>query len=151
MKVCIEEQTVSGCVHHEYEIGSEQMFDTLPNECDKTTQVFGAGKEKKEVANIKFRAESTITNHVQNAFRTLGINNGREYSIMLAFKIVEKLLGNVKITMDFSSPTMRTAIACFLLCLFFVDMHLEQQDMRRSRRTAKTEQVYRARTRRIET
>lgn len=133
MKVCIDEQTASGFIHHEYEIGSECLFEPLTNECDKTIQIYGVGKEKKEVANIKYRAESTVVNHIQNAFKKLGINNGREYSIMLAFKIVEKLLGNVKITMGFS-PIARSVIACCLLCVFSLSLYHEQGEMRRSRR-----------------
>lgn len=123
----------------------ERVLTELTPECEYTAQMYAAGYEKKEIASMKCRAVSTINNQLQEAFKILHVRNGRE----LAIKLAERLSG-IKIKLDFS-PAMRTVVACFLLCLFFVDMHLEQQDMRRARRTAKTEQVYRIRTRRLET
>ena len=120
----------------------ERVLTELTRECEVTAQMYAAGYEKKEIASLKCRAVSTINNQLQEAFKLLHVRNGRE----LAIKLAERLAG-VKISIDFPSA-MRTAVACFLLCLFFVDMQSEQQDMRRSRRTARTERVYRTRARR---
>ncbi|MEG1402885.1 MULTISPECIES: response regulator transcription factor [Bacteroides] len=123
----------------------ERVLTELTHECEITAQMYAAGYEKKEIASLKCRAVSTINNQLQEAFKILNVRNGRE----LAMKLAERLSG-IKIQLDFS-PTLRVAVSCFLLCLFLVDMQFEQQDMRRTRRTAKSERVYRTRTRRLET
>lgn len=123
----------------------ERVLTELTHECEITAQMYAAGYEKKEIASLKCRAVSTINNQLQEAFKILNVRNGRE----LAMKLAERLSG-IKIQLDFS-PALRVAVSCFLLCLFLVDMQFEQQDMRRTRRTAKSERVYRTRTRRLET
>lgn len=123
----------------------ERVLTELTPECEITAQMYISGMEKEVIAEVKCRAFSTINNQLQKAFKALNVKNGRE----LCKKFYERVSG-VEFTFDFP-PAMRVAVTCFLLCLFFVDMHLEQQDMRRMRRTAKTEQVYRIRGRRLET
>ncbi len=123
----------------------ERVLTELTHECEITAQMYAAGYEKKEIASLKCRAVSTINNQLQEAFKILNVRNGRE----LAMKLAERLSG-IKIQLDFS-PALRVAVSCFLLCLFLVDMQFEQQDMRRTRKTAKSERVYRTRTRRLET
>lgn len=123
----------------------ERVLTELTPECEYTAQMYAAGYEKKEIASMKCRAVSTINNQLQTAFEILHVRNGRE----LAKKLYERMSG-VSFTMDFS-PALRATFACCLLCLFFVDMHLEQQDMRRARRAARAETVYQTRIRRLET
>lgn len=123
----------------------ERVLTELTPECEYTAQMYAAGYEKKEFASLKCRAVSTINNQLQTAFEILHVRNGRE----LAIKLAERLSG-VKINLDFS-PVLRSVVAGCLLCIFFVDMRYEQQEMRRSRRTARTETIYRIRGRRAET
>lgn len=123
----------------------ERVLTELTPECEYTAQMYAAGYEKKEIASLKCRAISTINNQLQTAFEILHVRNGRE----LAIKLAERLSG-IKLNLDFS-PALRTVVSCCLLCIFFVDMHYEQQDMRRSLRTERTEIIYRIRGRRAET
>lgn len=61
--------------------------------------------EKKEIAMIKCKAVSIISNQLQTAFIVLGVQNGRE----LAIKLAERLSG-IHLTFDFSP-----AMCCNLL------------------------------------
>ena len=131
---------------HEFVLGSEVLFPELRDECDKSVQYFCSGDEKKEVADRKIKAFSTISNQVQKAIEDTGVRNGRELAFKMAFKIIEKLLG-VKVTFDVC-PVVRASIACCLLCVFSLSLYHEQGDMRRSRRS-RVEQI--ERIRRLET
>lgn len=106
----------------------DRLFMELTPECEITARMYAQGYEKKEIANLKCRAVSTISNQLQKAFEVLGVRNGRELATML----YERLTG-VKLTMDFS-PLMRSAIAYCLLCVFSLSLLHEQGDMRRCRR-----------------
>nr|DAP46163.1 MAG TPA: hypothetical protein [Caudoviricetes sp.] len=145
-RIFIEQETSEGLVLHEFVLGSEVLFPELRDECDKSVQYFCSGDEKKEVADRKIKAFSTISNQVQKAIEDTGVRNGRELAFKMAFKIIEKLLG-VKVTFDVC-PVVRASIACCLLCVFSLSLYHEQGDMRRSRRS-RVEQI--ERIRRLET
>lgn len=132
-RIFIEEKTSGGLVIHEYSLGSAILYPELGGECDKSAQYFGSGDEKKEVANRKIKALSTVSNQIQRALEDTGVRNGRELAFKMAFKIVEKLL-NVKVTFDMH-PAVRASVACCLLCIFSLSLYHEQSDMRRARRT----------------
>ncbi len=93
-----------------------------------TARMYAQGYEKKEIANFKCRAVSTINNQLQKAFEILHVRNGRELATML----YERIAG-VRLTMDFS-PIVRVSVACCLLCIFSLSLYHEQGDMRRLRR-----------------
>lgn len=115
-----------------------RVFTELTPECDKTAQMFAAGLEKKEIANIKCRAISTIANQLQTAFETLHVRNGRE----LAIKLAERITG---VNMD---QVTRSIIAVSLLLLLAVDSHLKARRSRtRTGRRTRTETIARVRTR----
>lgn len=145
-RIFIEQETSEGLVLHEFVLGSEVLFPELRDECDKSVQYFCSGDEKKEVADRKIKAFSTISNQVQKAIEDTGVRNGRELAFKMAFKIIEKLLG-VKVTFDVC-PVVRASIACCLLCVFSLSLYHELGDMRRSRRS-RVEQI--ERIRRLET
>ena len=106
-----------------------RIFTELTPECEITARMYAQGYEKKEIANLKCRAVSTINNQLQKAFEILNVRNGRELATML----YERIAG-MKFTMDFS-PTIRSAVAFCLLCIFSFSLYHEQGDMRRGRRT----------------
>ena len=105
-----------------------RVFTELTPECEITAQMYAQGYEKKEIANLKCRAVSTINNQLQKAFEILHVRNGRELATML----YERIAG-VKFTMDFS-PVVRVSVACCLLCVFSLSLYHVQGDMRRLRR-----------------
>lgn len=107
----------------------KRVFNELTPECEITARMYAQGYEKKEIADLKCRAVSTINNQLQKAFEILHVRNGRELATML----YERIAG-VKLTMDFS-PTVRASVACCLLCVFSLSLYHEQGDMRRGRRT----------------
>lgn len=107
----------------------DRVFTELTPECEITARMYAQGYEKKEIANLKCRAVSTVNNQLQKAFDVLQVRNGRELATML----YERIAG-VKFTMDFS-PIARSAVACCFLCLFSFSLYHEQSDMRRARRT----------------
>lgn len=115
-----------------------RILTELTPECEITARMYAQGYEKKEIADLKCRAVSTINNQLQKAFEILHVRNGRELATML----YERLTG-MKFTMDFS-PAVRVSVACCLLCLFSLSLYHEQSDMRRLRRT-RVETVERAR------
>lgn len=119
-----------------------KIFTELTQECDITAQMYAAGYEKKEIANIKCRAVSTINNQLQTAFEILGVRNGRE----LAIKLAERVSG-IRLTFDFT-PAMRSAVTCCLLLILFIDNHFEMRRQRiRTRSNVNVELVARSRTR----
>lgn len=105
----------------------ERVFTELTPECEITARMYAQGYEKKEIANFKCRAVSTINNQLQKAFEILHVRNGRELATML----YERIAG-MKLTMDFSS-TVRMSVAYGLLCIFFLLLYHEQSEMRRGR------------------
>lgn len=105
----------------------ERVLTELTPECEITARMYAQGYEKKEIANLKCRAISTVNNQLQKAFEILQVRNGRELATML----YERLAG-VKFTMDFA-PAVRASVACCLLCIF--SLYHEQSNMRRARRT----------------
>lgn len=74
----------------------ERVFTELTPECEITARMYAQGYEKKEIANFKCRAVSTINNQLQKAFEILHVRNGRELATML----YERIAG-VRLTMDF--------------------------------------------------
>ena len=116
----------------------ERVFTELTPECEITARMYAQGYEKKEIANLKCRAVSTINNQLQKAFEILHVRNGRELATML----YERITG-LKFTMDFS-PVARSVVACCLLCVFSITFYQDfHSDMRRARRTRKTKIEYR--------
>lgn len=119
-----------------------EVFTELTPECDITAQMYATGYEKKEIAEKKHRALSTINNQLQTAFLILGVRNGRELSIKLA----ERLSG-IRLTLDFS-PAMRSAVACVLLIILCLDSHFEMRRQRtRTRLNTNVELIARTRAR----
>lgn len=102
----------------------ERVLTELTPECEVTARMYAQGYEKKEIASMKCRALSTISNQIQTAMGVLNVRNGRE----LATMVYERIAG-IKFTMDFS-PAMRAGIICCLLLVLCLDGHFE---MRRSR------------------
>lgn len=105
----------------------ERILKELTPECEITARLYAQGLEKKEIADIKCRAVSTVNNQLQRAFEVLKIRNGRE----LATMIYERITG-LKFTMDFS-PTMRAVVACCLLCVVSFSLFHDLGDMRKSK------------------
>ena len=68
----------------------ERVFTELTPEVDYTAQLYGVGKEKQEVADMKFRALATINNQTMTAFEILGIRNRSELTLKLAERISGK-------------------------------------------------------------
>lgn len=68
----------------------ERVFTELTPEVDYTAQLYGVGKEKQEVADMKFRALATINNQIMTAFEILGIRNRSELTLKLAERISGK-------------------------------------------------------------
>ena len=97
----------------------KRVFNELTPECEITARMYAQGYEKKEIADLKCRAVSTINNQLQKAFEILHVRNGRELATML----YERIAG-VKLTMDFC-----------LLCVFSLSLYHEQGEMRRGRET----------------
>ena len=60
-----------------------RVFTELTPECEITVRMYAQGYEKKEIANLKCRAVSTINNQLQKAFEVLNVKNGRELATML--------------------------------------------------------------------
>ena len=106
----------------------ERVFTELTPECEITARMYAQGYEKKEIANLKCRAVSTVNNQLQKAFEILHVRNGRELATML----YERITG-VKFTMDFFF-VVRVSVACCLVCVFSLSLYHEQGDMRRLRR-----------------
>lgn len=107
----------------------KRVLIELTPECEITARMYAQGYEKKEIANLKCRAVSTINNQLQKAFEILRVRNGRELATML----YERITGT-KFTMDFS-PVARSVVAFCLMCVFSLSLYHEQSDMRRTRRT----------------
>lgn len=121
----------------------ERIFPELSAECERTAIMYCSGLDKKEIADIKCRATSTIINQLRAAYEKLGIRNGRQLAIILA----ERLSG-LHITFDFSSAT-RTVIAGCLLILLTVDhnMDMRRQRLRRLKSNNNIELICRIKTR----
>lgn len=118
----------------------DRVFNELTPECEVTARMYAQGYEKKEIASMKCRALSTISNQIQTAMRILHVRNGRELATML----YERLTG-MKFTMDFS-PVTRIVVACCLLGVFSITFYQEfHSDMRRARRIRETKLEYRLR------
>lgn len=107
----------------------DRVLTELTPECEITARMYAQGYEKKEIADLKCRAVSTINNQLQKAFEVLQVRNGRELATMLC----ERITG-LKLTMDFT-PVVRVSVACCLLCVFSLSLYHERSDMRRARRT----------------
>lgn len=108
----------------------KRVLIELTPECEVTVRMYAQGYEKKEIANLKCRAVSTINNQLQKAFEKLRVRNGRGLATML----YERITGT-KFTMDFS-PVARSPVACYLMCVFSLSLYHEQSyNMRRARRT----------------
>ena len=106
-----------------------RVFNELTPECEITARMYAQGYEKKEIADLKCRAVSTINNQLQKAFEILHVRNGRELATML----YERLAG-MKFTMDFP-PIARSVIACCVLCVFSITFYQDfHSDMRRAKR-----------------
>lgn len=65
----------------------DRVFTELTPECEITARMYAQGYEKKEIANLKCRAVSTINNQLQRAFDVLQVRNGRELATMLYERI----------------------------------------------------------------
>ena len=102
----------------------ERVLTELPPECEVTARMYAQGYEKKEIANIKCRAVSTINNQLQKAFEILRVRNGRELATML----YERMSG-MSLSMDLS-PVVRSVVACCLLLVLCLDGHIEMSNQR---------------------
>ena len=90
-----------------------RILTELTLECEITARMYAQGYEKKEIAEIKCRAVSTISNQIQTAMRILHVRNGRELATML----YERIAG--------------MSVACCLLCIFSLSLYHEQGEMRK--------------------
>lgn len=106
-----------------------RILTELTPECEITARMYAQGYEKKEIANLKCRAVSTINNQLQKAFEILHLRNGRE----LAMLVYERVSG-LSLSMDFS-PIGRSVVTCCLLFVFSLSFYHKHDDMRRNRRT----------------
>ena len=104
-----------------------RVFPELTLECECTTQLYAYGYEKKEIANMKCRAESTVNNQIQTAFPIVGVRNGRELA-----REFYKRLAALGISMDYK-PQFRSFLACGILCMFTASV-LNYNRYRRPRR-----------------
>ena len=91
----------------------DRVFNELTPECDITAQMFALGLEKKEIADKKCRAPSTINNQIATAYKELDVRNGRELTI----KYFERITGVN--THDLREQG-RSLLSLILLCVFFV-------------------------------
>ncbi|MFR0677262.1 DNA-binding response regulator [Dysgonomonas mossii] len=89
----------------------ERVFTELTPEVDYTAQLYGVGKEKQEVADMKFRALATINNQIMTAFEILGIRNRSELTLKLAERISGKQIKQMIIA------------SCLLLIIAFDIFH----------------------------
>ncbi len=105
----------------------KRILTELTPECEITARLYAQGLEKKEIANIKCRAVSTVNNQLQKVFETLKIRNGRE----LATMIYERITG-LQFTMDLT-PAMRSVVACCLLCIVSFSIWHDLGDMRKTK------------------
>jgi DNA-binding CsgD family transcriptional regulator len=112
-----------------------RIFKELTPECDSTAQMYASGLEKKEIAQRKFRALSTIRNQLQTAYLILHVRNGRE----LAMKMAERLTGQRII--DWGEK--RAIIAAFFLLVICVNIRFEA-GQQRVRQRYRVETVRRA-------
>lgn len=95
----------------------ERVFTELTPECEITARMYAQGYEKKEIANFKCRAVSTINNQLQKAFEILHVRNGRELATML----YERIAGG-RLTVGFFaySPCVRRML--LTVHIFFVTL-----------------------------
>lgn len=119
----------------------DRVLTELTPECEITARMYAQGYEKKEIASIKCRALSTISNQIQTAMGVLNVRNGRE----LATMVYERITG-LKFTMDFS-PAIRAGITCCLLLVLCLDGHFEMRRLRIFRSRTNIELSYKTKTR----
>ena len=67
----------------------KRVFNELTPECEITARMYAQGYEKKEIANLKCRAVSTINNQLQRAFEILNVRNGNELAIIDYKEVVQ--------------------------------------------------------------
>lgn len=109
----------------------ERVLTELSIECERTTVLYLKGREKKEIAELKCRAISTISNQIQMAMSILNVRNGRE----LASLYYERIL--------------KSTLACILLIILCLDSHFEMRRQRsRTRTNTNVELITRTRVRR---
>ncbi len=96
----------------------ERLFKELTPECEITARLYAQGYDKKEIADIKCRAFTTVCNQLQAAYDILGIRNGRELSTM----VHERMTG-MKLTMRFSKATRTLVAYCLLGLMGFSTYH----------------------------
>lgn len=106
----------------------ERILEELNYEEEVTAMLYSQGYEKREIAEMKCRAVSTINNQLQSVFLKMQVRNGRELSRM----IYERLSGT-KLTFNLSD-TKRVFITAMLFAIFSVSFFIEEADMRRGRR-----------------
>ena len=106
----------------------KRVFTELTPECEITARLYAQGMEKKEIAELKCRAVSTISNQLQKAFEILKVRNGRELAMML----YERLTG-LHLTMNYSRSA-RVLVAYSLLGVFILSFAEDFDVIRRLRR-----------------
>lgn len=110
----------------------ERVFEELTPEVDFTAQLYGVGKEKQEVADIKFRALATINNQIMTAFEVLGVRNRSE----LTLKLAERLSGK---------QIKQMIIASCLLFIIGFDVYYETSSLYRKGEVAEVSRIRRTR------
>lgn len=110
----------------------ERVFEELTPEVDFTAQLYGVGKEKQEVADIKFRALATINNQIMTAFEVLGVRNRSE----LTLKLAERLSGK---------QIKQMIIASCLLFIIGFDVYYETSSLYRKGEVAEISRLRRTR------
>lgn len=109
----------------------ERVFNELTPEVDFTAQLYGVGKEKQEVADMKFRALATINNQIMTAFEVLGIRNRSE----LTLKLAERLSGK---------QIKQMIIASCLLFIIGLDIYHETTSLYRTGEITEVSRLRRA-------
>ena len=116
-------------------MNDKRVLPELTPECEITARLYAQGMEKKEIADLKCRAISTVANQLQKAFEVLNVRNGRELATLLH----ERLTG-LHLTMNFDKKT-RTLVTCCLLGVFTLSFLEDFDVIRRSRRTERIEEI----------
>lgn len=108
----------------------ERVLTELSLECERTAVLYLKGREKKEIADMKCRAISTISNQIQNAMSILHVRNGRELASLYYERVI------------------KSSIACILLFILCLDSHFEMRRQRiRTRTNTNVECIARTRIR----
>lgn len=81
----------------------EKLFDELSIPEERVARLYASGKEKKEIAQILYKAVSTISNQLQAVFLKLDLKNGRELAVLVSERITKQNIKNAITALCFLS------------------------------------------------